>query len=90
MESTFVIDKWGNKIWRNSLGQLHREDGPAIEYANGFKTWYLNGKRHRLNGPAIECFDINWTKEWWVDGVRQSFPIETFVLLKTKRLIDLD
>ena len=26
-------------------GRLHREDGPAIEYANGSKHWYLNGKR---------------------------------------------
>ena len=23
---------------------LHREDGPAIEYANGDKYWYFNGK----------------------------------------------
>ena len=23
---------------------LHREDGPAIEYSNGCKSWYLNGK----------------------------------------------
>ena len=24
-------------------GKLHREDGPAIEYANGSKEWWLNG-----------------------------------------------
>jgi hypothetical protein len=24
---------------------LHREDGPAIEYASGSKSWYLNGKK---------------------------------------------
>ena len=23
-------------------GKLHREDGPAIEYADGNKFWYLN------------------------------------------------
>ena len=23
--------------------QLHREDGPAVEYANGDKAWLLNG-----------------------------------------------
>ena len=22
---------------------FHREDGPAIEYANGYKAWWLNG-----------------------------------------------
>lgn len=34
-------------------GQLHREDGPAIERAGGY-SWYINGKLHRLDGPAIE------------------------------------
>lgn len=24
-------------------GELHREDGPAIEYPNGVRSWYLNG-----------------------------------------------
>ena len=33
---------------------LHREDGPAIEYASGTKEWYMNGKLHREDGPAIE------------------------------------
>ena len=35
-------------------GKLHREDGPAVEYANGDKLYYLNGKCHREDGPAIE------------------------------------
>jgi hypothetical protein len=30
-------------------GQLHRTDGPAIEYADGDKSWYLNGQRLSLN-----------------------------------------
>jgi hypothetical protein len=30
--------------WRNEKGELHCEDGPAVEYANGDKDWYLNGK----------------------------------------------
>lgn len=25
-------------------GKFHRTDGPAIEYADGTKYWYLNGK----------------------------------------------
>jgi hypothetical protein len=35
-------------------GKLHREDGPAVEYADGSKKWYLNGKLHREGGPAVE------------------------------------
>jgi hypothetical protein len=29
-------------MWRLN-GQRHREDGPAIEWADGTKSWYLNG-----------------------------------------------
>ena len=43
----------GDKSWFLN-GERHREDGPAIEQANGHKEWYLNGKRHREDGPAIE------------------------------------
>ena len=35
-------------------GNIHREDGPAIEYINGTKVWRINNKLHRLDGPAIE------------------------------------
>jgi hypothetical protein len=27
-------------------GKLHREDGPAIEWADGSKAWYLNDKNY--------------------------------------------
>ena len=55
------IDKYETKEWRLN-GKIHREDGPAIEWANGHKSWYLNGNCHREDGPAIECPDgtIYW------------------------------
>lgn len=28
-------------------GKRHREDGPAMEYANGTKWWYINGKQYK-------------------------------------------
>lgn len=34
----------GSKFWYLN-GNFHREDGPAIEYANVSKFWYLNGNR---------------------------------------------
>jgi hypothetical protein len=42
-----------------------------IEYTvkvntNGTKSWYLNGKRHREDGPAIEW--PNGDKSWWLNG----------------------
>ena len=29
------------------------------------KEWYVEDKRHRLDGPAVECAD--GTKEWYVE-----------------------
>ena len=39
-----------------------------LEYADGTKTWYLNGELHRKDGPAIEGAD--GTEEWWLNGKR--------------------
>jgi hypothetical protein len=60
------VDIAGTKRWWLN-GKLHREDGPAIEYANGTKKWYLNGVRHREDGPAIEW--ANGGKTWYLNGV---------------------
>jgi len=38
-----IINELGNKEYGVN-GELHREDGPAIESRNGYKEWYLNGK----------------------------------------------
>ena len=35
----------GTKYWYLN-GKLHREDGPACEWADGHKSWYLNGKKY--------------------------------------------
>ena len=40
--------------WYNESNELHRENGPAIEYASGSKYYYINDKLHREDGPAIE------------------------------------
>ena len=44
---------------------LHREDGPAIEYIGGGKSWYRNGVEHRTDGPAHEWW--NGEKEYWIN-----------------------
>ena len=55
----------GIKYWYQN-GQLHRVDGPAIEYSNGTKYWYQNGQLHRVDGPAIEYSD--GSKKWYIEG----------------------
>jgi hypothetical protein len=51
-------------------GKLHREDGPAIEYSDGYKAWFLNGKQHREDGPAIEY--SYGPKFWFLNDVKYS------------------
>jgi hypothetical protein len=45
MQPVITINSYGDKFWRLK-GDLHRTDGPAIEWANGKddKEWFLNGK----------------------------------------------
>jgi len=31
------IDKYGNKKYRNSKGEVHRKDGLVIEWTDGYK-----------------------------------------------------
>jgi hypothetical protein len=64
--STPQTDEYGDRYWLNSEGQLHREDGPAVECADGSRAWYLNDQLHREDGPALEW--ANGYREWWLKG----------------------
>ena len=44
MKNGLIIDSLGTKRWYKD-DKLHRDDGPAIEWPNGSKEWYLNGKQ---------------------------------------------
>ncbi len=61
-----IVDEDKNIYWSNDKDQLHRLDGPAVEYADGSKEWYVDGKLHRLDGPAVEYTDGH--KAWYVIG----------------------
>jgi hypothetical protein len=61
---TVTIDENGDKRWYFN-GKLHREDGPAIEWADGDRYWYIHGNRHREDGPAIEY--ANGDKSWYIN-----------------------
>ena len=65
MKPICEINSYGTKRWFLN-GELHREDGPAVEYGNGDKVWYINDKRHREDGPAIEYVDGH--KRWFYQG----------------------
>ena len=61
---------FNNRIEYSIEHKLHREnDLPAIEYTDGTKSWWLNGKRHRENDlPAVEYNDGD--KLWFINGIR--------------------
>jgi hypothetical protein len=61
-------DSHGAIRYYNDLNQLHREDGPAIEWANGDKIWYRNDQCHREDGPAIVYADGT---KWWCRNHQQ-------------------
>jgi hypothetical protein len=67
MKNRLVIDKYGIKYYyKDNL--LHKEDGPAMEFANGDKCWYQNGLLHRENGPAVIW--ATGYKAWYKHGKR--------------------
>jgi len=69
-EQFIHINEYGTKRHYSDRNMeiLHREDGPAIEYTNGRKAWFINGEYHREDGPAIE--DADGYKEWFINDER--------------------
>ena len=63
------VDKHGCRRYYNADGQLHRMEGPAVEW-EGCRRWYQHGQLHRTDGPAIEWNDGD--KWWFINGERLS------------------
>ena len=69
MEYTVKVDVYGDvRYYKPGTDILHREDGPAMEYTNGHKAWYKEGKLHREDGPAVEYID--GAKSWFINDKR--------------------
>ena len=63
-------------MYYNDEDQIHRTDGPAIEWADGSKAWVINNNYHRIEGPA----------EIYVDGD----TIRKFYSINNKRYSEQD
>jgi len=57
MEYKVVVSEDATLWYKPGTDERHREDGPAIEFADGTKEWYLHGNLHREDGPAVEYAD---------------------------------
>jgi hypothetical protein len=60
-----VINSQGDKFYLNAENKYHREEGPALEFADGTNEWRINGKIHREDGPAVIYSDGQ--KIWFID-----------------------
>ena len=80
------IDKDGNKFYfkDKEMDIFHREDGPALEFLDGYKVWYIDGKFHREDGPAIEWRSGH--KDWYLDG---EWVTEEEHALRTAKVVQL-
>lgn len=62
---TCKTDAYGDKRWYVD-GVCHREDGPAVEWANGARYWCIRGNLHREDGPAVTYVDGK--SSWYFNG----------------------
>ena len=63
---TLTVDQYGTRFYSNSQGMWHRVHGPAVIRADGYTSWWLNGRLHRTTGPAVIWADGD--KMWYLDG----------------------
>ena len=61
----YLFHENGTKEFIDYYGRLSRVYGAAVEYPNGDKEWWIDGKRHRLDGPAVIIGD---KKFWFFEG----------------------
>jgi hypothetical protein len=72
LTGTMMDDNNSTKI-AYTRGKINCENGPAI-VGMYFKEWWVDGKLHRLDGPARDAFIPPykgipvWDLEWWVNG----------------------
>jgi hypothetical protein len=73
----------------NEKGELHRTDGPAVEWNDGCNSWWINGKLHREDGPAREWRD--GSKVWYINGMlrREEEYEQEITKIKLKRILKL-
>lgn len=65
---------------------IHSEDGPALEFDDGTKCWYIEGKLHRTDGPAMQF--ANGNKEYYLYGIKVNCEDNQEFLDKIKFFTD--
>ena len=81
-----TVDDEGTTRWYKDAKckVLHRENGPAIEWASGAKRWYQEGRRHRIDGPAVVY--ANGSNAWYINNKEMT---EDELLAATQPVVEM-
>jgi len=83
----------GTVHWLNKHRRLHRIDGPAIEMANGYKEWWIDGQQIRIHhangvkewvGANGKFYFYNTPEELWTNTLPSWFSV---LIVKMRRLL---
>jgi len=74
----------GGLYWYDKNHNFHREDGPAIEYGNGDKDWYIRGMRHREDGPAMTGRTMPMPGAYFLNDVQLTEEVFKKKILRKK------
>lgn len=79
VESKLFTDEVGTGIWyvpekgreqpkTRSIDSFawHKEDGPALVTTDGHYEYWVDNKRHRLDGPAVEYGSPHIEDDWFL------------------------
>ena len=56
--------------WDPDTRKAHRLGAPAKTWTNGQEEWYLDGVKHREDGPAVTGPWTMGNEEWYLHGMR--------------------
>jgi hypothetical protein len=81
-----IVSNMPSKILRNESNRLHNPSGPAIEFRDGYKQYFINGRAI----PA-EVFDKakTLTKKQFLDESNSDFKGAWYEILGQKKMMDL-
>jgi len=65
------------KNYLNLSEKVKNNGSFCVFYELGGKDYYVNGKKHRENGPAVEYY--NGIKDWYLNGL--FYPFEEWLEL---------
>ena len=62
--------QWDDLYTKAKEPIFYREDGPAVELADGNRCWCIDNKLHREDGPATE--NSKGEKRWYIEDIEYT------------------